>query len=107
MLASVLLDTVRDTLQDLKGVRYKSDSLIRALNLGILEIRRVRPDYFIGQYTAPTAQVLAESDEVPVPEICVPSLVLYTAGFAEMRDDEYTADGRAAAFMGKFVKDMG
>jgi hypothetical protein len=107
VLASTLLDTVRDTLQDAKGIRYTSPSLIRALNLGILEIRRTRPDFFVGQFTTPTAQVVAETDDVPVPEVCVPSLVLYTAGFAELRDDEYTSDGRAQAMLGKFVKDFG
>jgi hypothetical protein len=107
VLVSTLLDTVRDTLQDDAGVRYLTPSLIRALNLGILEIRRTRPDYFIGQFATPTPQVVDETDDVPVPEICIPSLVMYTAGFAEMRDDEYTADGRAASFLAKFMKDMG
>jgi hypothetical protein len=42
-----------------------------------------------------------------VPEICLPALVAYTVGMAEMRDDEYTADGRAAALLSKFVRNIG
>lgn len=99
MLVSELLLTVRDTLQDDAGDRYSTASLLRALNMGILDMRRSRPDYFIGQYLVATPQVAADTEEVPVPEIAVPGLIAWVAGFAELRDDEYTADGRAKTLL--------
>lgn len=107
MLASEVLTHVRDTLQDFEEPkRYTDASLLRALNLCLLELRYKRPDLFIGTFTENTPQAAALSDDVRVPEIAIPGIVAYIAGWVEMRDDEYTTDGRAAALMGKFGRDM-
>jgi hypothetical protein len=98
---------VRDIIQDLDTTRYKDDSLIRAINQAVLEIRRVRPDYFIGAYHVPVTQYSALTSEIQLPETCMPSLVKYVAGWAELRDDEYTTDGRAAALLTAFTTDLG
>jgi hypothetical protein len=104
-----IIDYVRDILQDRDDAvrRYPDDSLIRNLNLAVLEIRRVRPDYFIGAFGAPVVQYSLPATEVQLPETCIPSLVKYVAGMAELRDDEYTTDGRAAALLQAFGADLG
>ena len=108
MLVSDVLANVRDILQDNDPQkRYSDDSLIRGLNLAIMEVRRVRPDYFIGTYHQSTVQYSKTTSEIQLPETCFPSLVKYVAGWAELRDDEYTTDGRAAALLQAFATDLG
>jgi hypothetical protein len=107
MLVGALLAQVVDVLQDKERTRYTTDSLIRALNLGVLDLRQRRPDFFIGRFSEPTVQFTAEEEELTVPEVCYPMLVAYVAGWAEMRDDEYTADGRAQSMLNKFANDAG
>jgi hypothetical protein len=104
-----VIDYVRDILQDRDNAvrRYPDDSLIRNLNLAVLEVRRVRPDYFIGAFAAPVTRYSSADTEVQLPETCIPSLVKYVAGMAELRDDEYTTDGRAAALLQAFSADLG
>lgn len=107
MLVSDVLADVRDILQDHEGDRYPEPSLIRLVNMAMLELRRVRPDYFIGAYAAPVPRVSLPGSELQVAETCYPSIVKYVAGMAELRDDEFATDGRAAALMGAFKTDLG
>ena len=107
MLVSDMIAMVRDVLQDDDADRYSNARLIRGINLGVLDTRRVRPDLFIGRYSEPTWQATALSDEFPLPEVIVPSIVKYTAGWAELADDEYTTDGRAASLLTAFRTDLG
>jgi hypothetical protein len=104
-----IVANVRDILQDRDddARRYKDDSLIRGLNMAVLEIRRVRPDYFIGAYHNSVTQYSKLESEIQLPDTCLPSLVKYLAGWAELRDDEYTTDGRAAALLQAFATDLG
>jgi hypothetical protein len=107
MLVSDLMAAVRDVLQDDDADRYSDARLLRGLNLGILDLRRVRPDHFIGRYSEPTWQASALTDVFPLPEVVVPSLVKYVSGWVELADDEYTQDGRAAGLLSAFRTDLG
>ena len=107
MQVQALVDTVRDFLQDADKTRYSDASLIRALNLAILDVRRLRPDYFIGMYYTETPVYSSVTDQLLVPDQLFPALVKYVTGLAEMRDDEYTADGRASVFLKAFSTDLG
>lgn len=102
-----ILASVRDVLQDLEGVRYKDDSLLRGLSMAVYDLRRARPDYFIGTFDTVLQPVRSIDEELPLPAELLPSFVKYVAGWAEMRDDEYTADGRAASLMQAFSVDIG
>jgi hypothetical protein len=108
MLVSDVIAHVRDLLQDWDDKkRYQDDSLLRLVNLSMLEIARVRPDHFIGAFDVATPQYTLLSDEIQVPETAFPAVIKYVAGMAELRDDEYTTDGRAAALLQAFSVDMG
>jgi hypothetical protein len=107
MLVSHIIAAVRDVLQDDDEERYKDDRLIRGLNLAVRDMRRVRPDFFIGRFSEPVWQATALTDVYPYPEVTFPSVVKYVSGWAELADDEYTTDGRAAGLLGAFRTDLG
>lgn len=87
----------QEILQDVDGVRYTPAQLTAYLTEGIVAIRRVRPDIFIGQYATALSDY-TESDldsALPVPDSLLQGLAEYVAGRAELRDDEFAVDGRA------------
>lgn len=109
MLVGSLVMRVRETLQDVDDRdRYTDARIIEALNLGILDLRRLRPDAFIGRYSEPTYQIGTDQTlPFDLPEIYIPPLVAYAVGWIETADDEYADDGRAVAMMKKFATDLG
>lgn len=108
MLVSDVIAHVRDLLQDWDAEqRYSDASLIRLTNLSMLEIARVRPDHFIGAFDTATPQYSAMTDLLQVPETAFPAVIKYVTGMAELRDDEYTTDGRASALLQAFSTDLG
>lgn len=102
-----MIARVKETLQDKDGDRYSDARIIAAMNLGILDTRRGRPDLFIGRFDQPTPQYTAASETFDLPEIMIPPLVAYMVGWIEMADDEYSDDGRAVAMMKKHAADLG
>lgn len=97
-----ILDSARRLLQDrIVPYRYANEELIAALNEGVLEARRLRPDLFLPAYTLP--EYVATSDAVALPDMYRPAFVMYVAGRIQMSDDEDTQDSRAAAFMNTFT----
>lgn len=108
MLVGELVLRVRETLQDADSDRYTDQRIIAALNLGILDMRRQRPDLFIGRYGEPTYQIGTDTAvSFDLPEISIPPLTSYAVGWIEMSDDEYSEDGRAIAMLKKFSEDLG
>jgi hypothetical protein len=104
---SEIVLAARDILQDHEQTyRYSDASLLRLVNQALLEIRRVRPDYFIGTFHRTVPRVTGLADTVPAPETLIPPIVRYVSGMAEMRDDEFTTDGRAAGLLDAFRKDL-
>jgi len=106
MKVSVLVSRVRETLQDMDLDRYTDARIIAALNLGILDTRRIRPDYFIGRFAQPAYQIVAATEEFDLPETLIPSLIRFAVGWVELADDEYATDGRAAAMLKMFEGDL-
>jgi hypothetical protein len=94
-IADIILQ-VREVLQDLDGDRYSDERIIRAINLGILDLRRVRADYFIGRFAEPTFQAELPSDVYPLTDFSLPAIVKYAAGWVETSDDEYVSDGHVS-----------
>lgn len=103
------LDTVQDyvaaarvLLQD-KTVqyRYPDADYINALNMAMIEARRLRNDLFIGVVTVPT---FTTNDTTPVvfDQNFRTALVYYVAGHVQLSDEEDTEDSRAMAFIQKF-----
>ena len=106
------LDTVADyvararvTLLDVVvPFRYPDEDLIEALNEGIIEGYKLRPDLFRAYFRGPLpsysiANVMAP---VPIDQAYRVAFMYYICGSTQMRDEENTQDSRAAAFLQKF-----
>lgn len=96
-----LIKGVRTLLLDkIQPYRYDDISLIAALNLALLEIRRVRPDILICRYGIDIPQYEAVSGEdIPIEPQFRLAVELGTAGHALMRDQEDVQDERSATFL--------
>lgn len=108
------LDTVQDyvdrarvlLLDQVEPYRYPTLDLVDALNEGIMEARRLRPELFPFRVALPDFTVGALSASVPIDPMYRVAFVYYMCGNAQLRDEENTQDSRAAAFLNKFVSQM-
>ena len=100
-----VIDSARVVLQDADKVRYSDAQLLGYANDGIVLGFKYRPDFRLGQYTVALGD-LGASDQVPFPVQYQQLLEYYVVSSAELRDDEYSQDGRAAALLGLFEKEM-
>lgn len=110
------LDTVADyitqarvLLQDTVATyRYSDAELVSGINLGLLEMRRLRPDLLRSYFSTsiPTFTTSNTAAAVPVDPQYRVSLLYYICGNAQLRDDENTQDARASVFLNKFVAQM-
>jgi hypothetical protein len=103
--AEYLLD-VRTLLQDLiPNYRYDDPSLLTALNVTMLEARRIRPDLFVFNRTV-RGQVPAfqanDDTYVPIDPQFRLAIVHGICGHALERDQEDVQDARATSFLGLF-----
>lgn len=104
------LDTVADYvnasrifLQDqVAPFRYPDADLVLALNEAILEANRTRPDLFMGLGSVPS-YATNDTTAVAIDPLYRVAFPLYMAGWAQLRDEEYTQDSRAAAFIAMFT----
>lgn len=93
---------IQDTESD--NYRYSDDVMYQALNEGMLESKRLRPDFFRGVY--PTPQYASPADEmtdIDYPEEYRPALINYVCGRIQLQDDEATDDTRADIFLKSFA----
>ena len=106
------LEETRRLLQDEREpYRYPQDDLIDALNIGLLEARRLRADLFLPVFEIPwfdPTKVAAPdlAQKVAFDPMYRSSLVSYMVGRAQLRDEEATTDSRASALMGRFTSQL-
>ena len=108
------LETVADYLRESRILlqdfvapyRYPDEALLRALNMGLQEVRRLRPDLLrrylrttLPQYTSVTQTVEME-EQYRLP------LVWFITGYAQLADDEDVQDQRAAGFVAMFMNTL-
>jgi hypothetical protein len=103
-----ILEQIRTLLQDVDTLggqyRYSSDSIVQSINLGMIEMFRVRPDIFLEtKFVVPQFSVSVLTAPWPIEQQWVPAIVFYAVGETQLRDDEGTQDTRAAAFLQKFT----
>jgi len=96
---------VQDT--DAAGYRYSEASIYQALNEGLLETKRMRPDFFRGLTSTPQYSTIDSASVIDYPDAYVPALVDYTCGRVQLRDDEATTDQRAGVFITSFRRLLG
>lgn len=99
---------VRTLLQDvIAPYRYSDAELITALNVTLLDMRRIRPDLFLGDgtttYLSDIPQFTAvNTDELPMEAPFRLPIVFGVCGHALARDQEDVQDARATAFLKLF-----
>lgn len=115
-----VITEVRVLLQDTDSdsYRYSETVLIGIYNRGIQAVARVRPDACYDLYTDNSLEVpeLVESSPGSGQTIYTANfglemqffnpLVSYLVGIAELVDDEYTEDGRAAMLLQAFKAEL-
>jgi hypothetical protein len=97
---------LQDTLEN--AHRYSDADLLAYFNDALYELKRIRPDAWIGQY-GEDLTLYASSDlttEVPFPSTYFAPVVYYIVGMAELRDDEFAVDGRAATLLSTFERQL-
>lgn len=100
----------RRLLQDeVAPYRYPDADIVDALNIGLMEARRLRADLFLPVFTQPFFDASGAIDDaaaVPMDPMYRSSLVYYIVGRMQLRDDEPTTDQRAGALLQKFLQQM-
>lgn len=96
---------IRDLLQDVDGVRYPTSTVVAAINNGVREMFRLRPDIFrhYGFNVMPTYLTNMLDERVCIDMQYLPALTLYATGWVGLRDEEGGNDERAAALMTSFA----
>lgn len=102
------LDQARVLLQDTEEpYRYSDQELVDALNMAIMDTRRLRPDLMKAYFNATTGvpshtTTSMSSTAVDIDQMYRVAFVYYICGNASMRDDENNEDQRSAAFMARY-----
>lgn len=108
------LDTVADYITDARVLlqdtvspyRYADTELMHNLNLGITEMRRLRPDVKRSWLRAAPPSYSATNSSVDIDYQYRSALLYYICGMAQLRDDEATQDTRASIFLNKFTAQL-
>lgn len=112
-----LVTEARELLQDTGSIpqqRYSDATLLSILNRGLNDLSRIRPDLTYTAYAnnslsvpeiveaTPGAGQVAWTDVWPWEMWFYNRVVEYVVALAEVMDDEYTVDGRAALLLQQF-----
>ena len=104
------LEEARRLLQDeVIPYRYPDDDLVDALNIGLMEARRLRADLFLPLFDVPWTDPSGTIDTtvtITMDPMYRSTLVYYVVGRAQLRDDEPTVDQRAAGLIQKFTAQL-
>jgi hypothetical protein len=104
-----VLEQSRILLQDeVEPYRYKDAQLLDFFNSSLYELKRLRPDAWLGQYNT-DLKLYTISDlntEIPFGSIYFQPVVMYVTGYAELRDDEFAIDGRSATLLTAFARQI-
>ena len=102
-----VIDLARETMNDEDKVRVTDATALKYANDGLDEIFLIRPDAFIGSFSAAAltdGNQWALGDTMPVDGRLRRVLADYIIARAELMDDEHVSSGRAAALAGFFEK---
>jgi len=102
------LAQARSMLQDaVAPYRYPDADIVANLNLGLLEIRKLRPDLMLATPSSvPSYSEASPSTAVALDQQYRMSLLYYTVGQTQLRDVEETNDARASALLAKFTAQL-
>jgi hypothetical protein len=93
---------IQDTVEP---YRYLDADMVQYFNDALAEIRRIRPDFFIGALTAPVDTYLTTdfADPFPLDDRAYVATTYFVAGSASLRDDEHELDNRTTALLQAFT----
>lgn len=100
-----LLTEARGYIQDTKTPFRNSDAdLVTYLNDSIFEVRRIRPDAFVGMYdtAVPQFTIADLGSDYPLDGIFFTATAYFIAGSTGLRDDEHVVDSRAQGLLALF-----
>lgn len=101
-----MVTRTRTLLQDtVAPYRYSDDVIVAALNMGVMEARRLRPDILRSSLRSSVPQ-FELSDDFTIDDMYKPAFVYYMVGYVQMIDEEDVSDQRAAAFLNKFTSQL-
>jgi hypothetical protein len=92
--------------QDDDGVRYSETKYYEALNAGLAEAFRLRPDFFRGDAAPPFYLPADASGVLNWPPEYGFALVVFMTGYVEMIDSEGNEDARAVTFQNAFINKL-
>lgn len=84
--------------------RYSDPDALAGLNLGLLEMRRLRFDAFLDTRASTPQYSAVDATQIAVDEMFLPALLYYTAGHMELQNSEEADSARASAFKTKFTE---
>jgi hypothetical protein len=90
---------------DAVAYRYSDAEFLDAINMALLEMRRIRPELMRSYFSA-GVPTLTSADNIPVDEQYRTAVLYYTCGQVQLRDDENTQDARASQFLQKFTAQL-
>lgn len=106
----ILLDSRRILQDEVLPYRNSQDDLLSALNNGLYELKRLRPDawltYFGKELPQYANNVTDLAAVIPINQMFIQQLIYWIIGYTELQDDEYTVDGRAALLVRAFGADL-
>jgi hypothetical protein len=102
------IEQAREVIQDTHvPYRHSDAKLVSYLNDALLDVRRLRPDLFIGALTTDpvlyTTADLGISTAFPIDGTYFTTVADYLSLRVGLGDDEFVADGRAAALHQMFI----
>lgn len=103
---------------DSTSYRYSDEKLIAIYNRALTALGRIRPDAFYDLYSNGSLNVPELTDQTPgagqtswtdtfgLEQQFFNPLISYIVGIAEIVDDEYSEDGRAAMLLSSFRSEV-
>lgn len=104
-----VIHQARVLLQDMDAgsYRYSEAEIYQALNAGLLEARRVRPELYRDRMSVvPQYDPGDEANGLAFEPMYVPALIFYIVGWTQLRDSEEATDARATQFLQAFDKKL-
>ena len=104
-----ILTLSRRQLQDTRApYRHSDEKLVGYINLALSEGLRLRPDLFFPNFhEADFAYTTADlATTFPIETAYTMPFIYYTVGTVSLEDDEFVADGRAAALLAQFKQKL-
>ena len=88
--------------------RTSDADVVDALNVGLREARHLRGDLFYNDVLGPTPQasVAALTTPIDIEDQFQLAFVTFVVGWVELRDDQYSNDGRAATLLGQLTREL-